>query len=376
MDDLSLYIHIPFCAAKCNYCDFLSAPATTDVQEQYLHALFEEVKSRSGAYRNRQVQTVFIGGGTPSIIPADKIGKLVGIIKSYFNILKSAEITIEINPGTVDSEESFEIYKACGINRLSIGLQSANDEELKLLGRIHDFSQFQRTWELARNKGFDNINIDVMAALPNQTKESYMNTLKEVCRLNPEHISAYSLIIEEGTPFYSQYSYLLDDEDYEETDRQMYVLTKDMLLDNGYGRYEISNYARKGKECRHNKVYWKRKDYLGFGIGAASMINNTRFKNTDNIQKYICSDGNAEYEEIQKLSLKEQMEEFMFLGLRLTEGILKKEFRDCFDCTVDSVYGDVLRKNEKDGLLSLDGDTIKLTEKGLDLSNYVFAQFT
>ena len=376
MAELSLYIHIPFCARKCNYCDFLSAPATTHVQEQYLHALLEEIKTRSNNFKDRQVQTVFIGGGTPSIIPPYQIKEIIAKVKSCFNISKEAEITIEVNPGTVNDKESFEIYKSCGINRLSIGLQSANDQELKVLGRIHNFSQFKKTWEQARAAGFDNLNIDVMAALPGQTVESYRDTLEKVCALKPEHISAYSLIIEEGTPFYEQYSNLLDDEEHEEKDRQMYALTEEVLLENGYVRYEISNYARKDKECRHNKVYWRRKDYLGFGIGAASMINNVRYKNTDNIEKYIQSNGVSDYEEIQTLSVGEQMEEFMFLGLRLTEGISTEEFWETFGFTMDSVYGEVLKKNEKNGLLVRTGNTVKLTSKGLDLSNYVFAQFT
>lgn len=376
MAELSLYIHIPFCARKCNYCDFLSAPATTHVQEQYLHALFEEIKARSISFNDRQVQTIFIGGGTPSIIPPEQIKEMLVIIKSCFNVSKNAEISMEVNPGTVNDKESFETYKSCGINRLSIGLQSANDEELKVLGRIHNFSQFEKTWEQARAAGFDNLNIDVMAALPGQTVESYRDTLEKVCALKPEHISAYSLIIEEGTPFYEQYSNLLDDEEHEENDRQMYALTEEVLLKNGYVRYEISNYAKRNKECRHNKVYWRRKDYLGLGIGAASMINNVRYKNTDSVETYIQTNGVADYEEIQTLSRKEQMEEFMFLGLRLTEGISTEEFFKTFGCKVDSIYGDVLKKNEKDGLLVREGNTVKLTSRGLDLSNYVFAQFT
>lgn len=376
MTELSLYIHIPFCVRKCNYCDFLSAPATTLVREQYLHALFAEIRNRSASFTDRVVQTVFIGGGTPSILMPVQIKELLELIKSCFNIATDAEITIEVNPGTVKDTEAFKIYKACGINRLSIGLQSADDEELRMLGRIHDFAQFMETWKMARAAGFDNINVDIMAALPGQSTESYLNTLRTVCALKPEHISAYSLIIEEGTPFYEQYADLLKDEEYEELDRAMYAMTEEVLCANGYKRYEISNYARKGRECRHNKVYWQRMDYLGIGIGAASLINNIRYKNTDDIQKYIQSKGMAEYEEVQCLSPKEQMSEFVFLGLRLTDGISSKAFYRCFGLSIESVYADVLSKNQRDGLLLLDGDTIKLTSKGIDLSNYVFAQFT
>ncbi len=376
MKELSLYIHIPFCVRKCNYCDFLSAPATKTVQEQYLHALLQEIKGRSAAYKDRIVSTVFIGGGTPSIIPAEHIKILMHTIKSCFNIATDGEISIEVNPGTVKCKDNFDIYRAAGINRVSIGLQSANDEELKTLGRVHTYSDFLQTWEWAREAGFENINVDVMAALPDQTIESYEETLHKVCSLGPEHISAYSLIIEEGTPFFEQYSYLLDNEEYEERDRKMYELTERLLAEYGYRRYEISNYARENKACRHNLVYWKRLDYLGLGIGAASLIDNTRYKNTDAIDEYISADGMADYCEIQELSVREQMEEFMILGLRLTGGIFKDEFYRMFNCSIESVYGDVLAKNEQAGLLNIDSKSVRLTAKGLDLSNYVFVQFT
>lgn len=376
MKELSLYIHIPFCVRKCNYCDFLSAPATKTVQEQYLHALLREIKERSVAFSDRIVSTVFIGGGTPSIIPAEQIESIINVVKSSFNIAAEVEISIEINPGTVKSKGDFDIYKSAGINRISIGLQSANDEELRTLGRIHTYSDFLQTWEWARAAGFDNINIDVMAALPDQTIESYEETLHKVCSLGPEHISAYSLIIEEGTPFFEQYANLLENEEYEEKDRAMYALTEKILAGYGYKRYEISNYARENKACRHNLVYWKRLDYLGLGIGAASLINNVRYKNTDEIEEYISEGGAPDYYEVQKLSVREQMEEFMILGLRLTEGILKDEFYGLFNCRIESVYGDVLVKNGQDGLLNIDDKSVRLTSKGLDLSNYVFVQFT
>ncbi len=376
MSDLSLYIHIPFCVRKCYYCDFLSAPATEDVQEQYFHGLSAEIAARSEQYKDRVVQTVFIGGGTPSMVEPEQIFKMIKEVKTRFNIAKGAEISMEINPGTVKSKKSFEIYKEAGINRLSIGLQSADDEELKVLGRIHTYKQFEQTWMWARETGFDNINVDVMSALPGQTVENYRKTLEKVCDLEPEHISAYSLIIEEGTPFFERYSYLAEDEEHEEKDRLMYAMTKELLGARGYRRYEISNYAREGSECRHNMVYWKRQDYLGMGIGAASLINNARYKNTDNLKKYIESGGITEYEEVETLSEDEQMEEFMFLGLRLTEGVSKNKFLETFDTQMESVYGHVLENNVKNGLLEVDGEYVRLTEKGLDLSNYVFAQFT
>lgn len=375
MRELSIYIHIPFCVKKCDYCDFLSAPATKSVQEQYLHALFHEIRERSRSYKEYLVNTIFIGGGTPSVLEPKDIGKLMKVLGDSFNISPDAEISMEVNPGTVSDKESFFIYREAGINRLSIGLQSANDEELKTLGRIHTFSQFETTWEMARAAGFTNLNVDIMSALPGQSVESYRKTLETVCALKPEHISAYSLIIEEGTPFFDRYSYLLEDAANEERDRQMYLLTEQILKENGYERYEISNYAKTGRECIHNIVYWTRGEYLGLGIGASSMINNARYKNADNLRMYIDSAGLRPYEEVQNLSVREQMEEFLFLGLRLTKGVLTADFERIFGCSVKSVFGNVLEKNRRDGLLLMDENRIVLTPKGLDLSNYVFAQF-
>ena len=408
--ELSIYIHIPFCVKKCDYCDFLSAPATIQVQEQYLHALEEEIRRqgekfcrheeefhrqgeefcrqgeefhRQGteSYRHedpvfdRRVSTVFIGGGTPSVLPASWIQRLMNILSEAFSIQKDAEISIEVNPGTIQSAETFFRYREAGINRISIGLQSARDEELRLLGRIHTYEQFEQTWNWAEEAGFKNRNIDLMASLPGQTIEQYRESLNVVCEKAPEHISAYSLIIEEGTPFYARYRKLADEEEYQERDRQMYALTREVLEKAGYFRYEISNYARPGKECKHNLVYWNRGDYLGLGIGAASFIDNTRYKNTSSLKEYIRLQGNVPYEEVQNLSVREQMEEFMFLGLRKIAGVREQDFKKQFGCTLDSVYGDVLAKNERDGLLEKRDGRVFLTDKGLDLSNYVFVQF-
>lgn len=375
MKDLSLYIHIPFCVKKCYYCDFLSAPATLDVQEQYLHALLQEIVKRSEDYREYRIKTIFIGGGTPSLFKPEWITCVIETAQKHFCVSADAEISMEMNPGTVTDKESFCQYRQAGINRISIGLQSADDEELARLGRIHTFSQFEHTWQMAREAGFENLNIDVMAALPGQTIESYERTLYTICELKPEHISAYSLILEEGTLFYEKYAYLLGDEEAEERDRQMYVLTKELLGKYGYHRYEISNYAHPGKECCHNQVYWQRRDYLGLGIGAASLINNVRYHNSADLQSYIQAGGILPYEEVQNLSRREQMEEFMFLGMRLTKGISKTEFERLYGCPVEDVYGEVLKRNQEDGLLAVDEARIRLTEKGLDLSNYVFAQF-
>lgn len=260
MDKLSVYIHIPFCVRKCLYCDFLSAPAVPQVKEQYVDALLSEIEKEAYKYRVYETDTIFFGGGTPSVLPPEQIAGILAKVKECFIVSEQAEISIEVNPGTV-SEEALRIYKEAGINRLSIGLQSFLEPELRRLGRIHTPEQFLHTFAAAREAGFDNINVDIMSALPEQTMDDYRITVEKVLELQPEHISAYSLIIEEGTPFYEMPLVLPD----EKTDRQMYQYTETVLKEHGYHRYEISNYAKAGYECRHNKAYWTRRNYVGFG---------------------------------------------------------------------------------------------------------------
>lgn len=382
--ELELYFHIPFCVQKCLYCDFLSAPADAGTREAYMEALLAEVKKKAGGYRDCRVSSVFVGGGTPSVMESRWICKLLEAVREYFTVCDGVEITVEVNPGTVDGETLFQ-YRQAGVNRLSIGLQSANDTELRTLGRIHTYEQFLATYDAAVSAGFVNINVDLMSALPGQSLESYRETLKKVLDLSPRptHISAYSLILEEGTPLYDQVragSLKLPDED---TDRAMYHETKRILAREGYIRYEISNYAREGFLCRHNCGYWTRREYLGFGLGAASLFNNIRYKNACDIKRYIASPEDCQ-EEVQNLSREEQMEEFMFLGLRLTEGVAPAEFVRCFGCRPEEVYGDVIEKNIRQGLLcrrthrgqdGREGERLALTELGLDVSNYVMHQF-
>lgn len=375
MQKTSLYIHIPFCVKKCLYCDFLSAPATKNAREQYLLALNYEIEARAEEYKDREIISVFLGGGTPSILSIDELSKIFDKIKTGYNLSRDCEITIEVNPGTVSDVATFESYRKLGINRLSVGLQSTIDTELKLLGRIHTYNDFLTTFNCAREAGFDNINIDIMSALPNQSEENYELTLKRVLELNPEHISAYSLIIEPGTAFYHDYNYLLTDEKHEELDRKLYEMTERMLLSGGYRRYEISNYAKEGYECRHNKVYWQRGEYLGIGLGAASLINHSRFKNTSQFEYYIECGGMCEYEEYEKLSREDEMQEFIFLGMRLTKGICFEAFKECFGKEIRDIYGKTIDKNIADGLIELTDEGMRLTAKGLDVSNYVFAQF-
>ena len=396
MKDLSLYIHIPFCVKKCNYCDFLSASCEEETRQRYVDALCQEIKQQSEMFQDRNVDTVFFGGGTPSILSSGQIGQIMSAVRKGFRILTDAEITLEMNPGTVDKQK-LETYKKLGINRLSIGLQSANNEELKVLGRIHTWEEFLQTWEMVREAGFLNVNIDLMSALPGQTPESYEETLRKVLTLKPKHISAYSLIVEEGTPFYEWFGENgkrqreLPDEI---TDRKMYELTKRMLEERGYYRYEISNYALKGYECKHNIGYWKRKEYLGLGLGAASLISNIRCTNVTDLKKYLIIaekkfiDEKKEtplerwksqevVTEVTELSLEDQMEEFMFLGLRMMEGVSTAEFENCFGKTLSEVYGEAITKLEKQGLLKYSKENRRyvLTAQGIDISNQVFVEF-
>lgn len=377
--ELELYIHIPFCVKKCSYCDFLSAPATEQTKEAYMAALFAEIGGRAKDYKDRIVTSVFIGGGTPSLLSADTIRQLMEHIREGFRLAPDAEITMEVNPGTVTAEKLTAFYVA-GINRLSIGMQSAQEQELKILGRIHDFDGFCQVYREAVEAGFTNINVDVMSGLPGQTLASYKDTLEKVLRLEPmpQHISAYSLIVEEGTLFAAMAGrgeLPLPEED---TERAMYEETLEILAGYGFHRYEISNYALDGYECRHNVGYWIRRDYLGFGIGAASLIGNVRFQNGRDLNAYLAHPLACREEE-QSLTTQEQMEETMFLGLRLIRGVSYTEFACCYGQTLEEVYGEVISRNVADGLLTVredeTGRRLMLTGQGLDVSNYVMAQF-
>lgn len=383
--DLEIYIHIPFCVQKCRYCDFLSAPAGEETKQRYMKALCQEILQKSSSYEAYKVSSIFIGGGTPSCVNPHWIRELLTLLKKHFHLRENAEISMEINPGTVD-KSGLAVYYGAGINRLSIGLQSARQEELLCLGRIHNFEQFTEAYFTAREIGFSNINVDIMSGLPGQTCENYLETLKKVTSLQPppEHISAYSLIIEEGTPFFQAYEegkLFLPDED---TEREMYELTGAFLQKKGYERYEISNYAKPGKKCRHNVGYWTRKNYVGFGIGAASLVENVRFKNHTDMESYMQNPCGCKVD-IEYLTKEEQMEETMFLGLRLTEGVSCKVFRETFGADPEQVYAKVMEKHIKNGLLRIVCENgareenldrrILLTAKGLDVSNYVMADF-
>ena len=381
--ELSIYIHIPFCKQKCKYCDFLSAPATDREQEEYLHALLGEITAQAGQYSECIVRSIYIGGGTPSVVKPEWICRILEVLFNCFTVVEDAEISMELNPGTV-TEDALSAYRRGGINRISIGLQSVHDTELKLLGRIHSYEDFLKTYRLVRDAGFRNVNVDIMSALPGQKFKGYEDTLKKLLTLTPipEHISAYSLIIEEGTPFYTLYGEEKEALERtgeaqkhlpsEEEERQMYELTGKLLEDAGYHQYEISNYSLEGYECYHNKVYWQRGDYIGFGLGAASLVNNVRYRNFTDLRDYL--DKEDKVMERTSLSVKEQMAEFMFLGLRLTSGVDKQDFYRRFGISMEEVYGQVLLDNEEKGLL-INGEKVALSKRGTDVSNYVMAQF-
>lgn len=408
MKELELYLHIPFCERKCAYCDFLSAPADLPVRISYIKKLQEEIVYCGAQYGEYQVSSIFFGGGTPTILEGYQLAAILETVKEHFNITTDAEITVECNPGTLTAGKAEKLVQA-GFNRLSMGLQSADDRELHLLGRIHNFAQFLESYDLARKAGFRNINVDLMSALPGQTLKSWQDTLQKVTALRPEHISAYSLIIEEGTPFYERFAEderireegghprLLPEEDVE---RQMYELTETFLHTKGYERYEISNYAKPGYECRHNCGYWTRKDYLGLGLGASSLVEHQRFQNTSELKTYLEQEYSPQCEgqheriaetiqlqeetgltqtghhiHIETLDKKSEMEEFMFLGLRLMAGISRQQFEKKFQVTLNSVYGEVLRKLKGEQLIEEIAGYVRLTEHGIDVSNYVLAEF-
>lgn len=413
--ELELYIHIPFCMKKCQYCDFLSFQADEHTQHDYVEALLREIAYYGERCQEYAVTSVYIGGGTPSWLDEELMLRIMDAVRCSFLLAPDAEISIECNPGTV-TDGKFAAYRRAGINRISIGLQSAEEEELRLLGRSHTYGQFLKTYELARRNGFTNINIDLMNSLPGQTAESFSHTLRQIIRLKPEHISVYSLIIEEGTPFYARYqedakrqsageptAALPTEEEVLRTTR----LTEELLSDAGYEQYEISNFAKPGYACRHNIGYWQRANYLGLGIGAASLMENIRYTNVSDLYKYLektvyikeelrrtAAPGSGDvadqaacrqsaqvipatnlHETAERIPRKAQMEEFMFLGLRMTDGVSRERFAQNFGTEIEAVYQDVMQSLKQEGLLAKRAGQIFLTKRGQEVSNYVLAQF-
>lgn len=365
----SIYVHIPFCVRKCHYCDFLSFSASKEKRKNYLKALAVEISQTD--FSSYEPYTIFIGGGTPSLLEPEEVLYIKRELDKKNMWQGAEEITIECNPDSI-TKEKLKTYKSMGINRLSIGLQSTNPEELKLLGRIHDYDTFLRAYQMARQEGFNNINIDLMSAIPGQTMTTYVDGLMKIVDLNPEHISSYSLILEEGTYFYQNQEMikLLPNE---EEEREMYDKTNEVLQNHGYERYEISNYKKPGKECKHNLVYWELGEYFGLGLGASSYINEIRYKNLDDFEGYE-KQPNQKIE-VEEVGKQQKMEEFMFLGLRKIKGISKKAFLQLFEIPIEEVYGEIINKYVTLGFLQCQGDSICFTSKGLDVSNQILCEF-
>ncbi len=388
MNPLGIYLHIPFCVKKCDYCDFLSFPLIDLYQkekrmEEYLDALKNEIRTRSRGLKNYRVNTIFLGGGTPTVLSGSQLDQLFSVLHESFSVDENAEITMEANPGTL-TKDQLSVFVARGGNRLSLGLQSAQERELELLGRIHRFKEFEQSFFQARAAGIENINIDLMSALPGQSAEDFFKTLSTVLTFEPEHLSVYSLIIEEGTPFYERYR--KDEENRErgeiphllpteETERLIYHQTGEILNRAGYEHYEISNYARKNRRCRHNENCWKRIDYAGFGLGASSFFDPLRRRNETDLEQYIKAGGLPPFEEEISLSIREQMEEMLFLGLRLSEGVSISEFEDKFHQSPLAVFSKTLKKYQSTGHLLLQDGHIFFTDRGRDVANMILADF-
>lgn len=406
---LGIYVHIPFCVRKCNYCDFLSAPADEEVKGRYLERLLEEIGGQEDGADFR-VESVFFGGGTPSILEGEAIAGVMEKIREKFPYRSEDwEVTVECNPGTV-TRQKLETYRRCGVNRVSFGLQSADNGELGMLGRIHTWEDFVRNYTQAREAGLANISVDLMSGLPGQTEASWRDTLRRVLELEPEHISAYSLIIEEGTPFYDLYGEGAEDgQDCqrsqaegggqgcqgkdggragqdgpayvkkipplpdEEAERNMYYDTKRILGQAGYDRYEISNYSRPGFESRHNQGYWQRKPYIGFGLGASSQLGRLRWKNTDSLKAYL--GGDFAKREVLVLTRDNEIEETMYLGLRMMRGVDLNRFKKTFGVDARVIYQRQLQRLEALGLVWIREDALGLTDRGVDVSNQVLAEF-
>ncbi|MCI1477362.1 MAG: radical SAM family heme chaperone HemW [Clostridium beijerinckii] len=372
MRDISLYIHIPFCKQKCFYCDFPSYSGKEGLMNEYIEALSNEILQKGKEYR---ISSIFIGGGTPSYLNDLSLEKLLRTLNKL-NLKDDFEFTVECNPGTLN-EKNLNIMKEHNVNRISMGLQSTKNSLLKDIGRIHSYEEFEENYFLARKLGFNNINADLMFGLPNQTIEDWECSLRKVAELELDHISAYSLIIEEGTRFYKLYEEDKLNLPEEDKERIMYLTTKDILNGYGYHQYEISNYSKKGKECFHNKVYWKCDEYLGMGVSASSFIDKKRSENMDNIKEYIKRINNKEsvIEEIHVNDIKDDMEEFLFMGLRMIEGIKVEKFKERFNKDIYEVYGEIIEKNIKKGLLINNSGNLYLTSHGIEISNYVMSDF-
>jgi len=375
MKAISLYIHIPFCVSKCGYCDFLSFPSDQLTKDRYVAALCGEIEVQ-GQMTEEKIATIFIGGGTPTSLSGQELETILKQVYKYFQVDDDAEVSIEMNPKTLDLE-ILEFLKRSPINRVSIGLQSTKDEQLKKLSRIHTYSEFLDTYRRLREIGINNINADLMFGLPGQSLEDWNSSLRTIAELKLEHISAYGLIIEEDTSFYQLYKQGLLDLPNEETERKMYEMSKQVLQEYGYKRYEISNYSLNHKECRHNLAYWTDQAYLGLGLGASSYYKRRRYSNTSNMDEYLanCKLADSIHVDVQVVTKDHRLEERIFLGLRMMDGISIKKLNEDFNNPLSGVYKESLETFIKSGHLIIQGDRLKLTEKGISVSNQIFSEF-
>ena len=372
--EIGVYIHIPFCKRKCYYCDFVSYPEKYELQEKYIDKVIQEIEENKKILQDNNVTTIYIGGGTPSSIKPELIKRILNKVYNYTEINNIKEITIEVNPGTA-TKNNLQLYKNCGINRISIGLQSTNNDILNEIGRIHNFNQFLDTYKWAREAEFKNINVDLMIGIPNQTLDDVKTSLEKVVSLKPEHISVYSLIVEDETPMKklieSGKLKLPDEED----ERNQYKYTKNFLELNGYKHYEISNFAKPGFESKHNLNCWEQKQYIGLGVAAHSYINGVRYSNTISLEEYLNKDSKDIKEIHETQTIDDMKKEYMLLGLRKIDGVQISKFEEKFGENPIYLFKNELKKLIQEGLLIIDLDNIKLTEKGLDLANIVWEEF-
>ena len=376
MNSIGLYLHIPFCKQKCLYCDFPSFAGKEAQMEAYTKALIAEIRQRGKELRGREVRSVFFGGGTPTALPIPLLEQLMEAVFANWEVRADAEITTEANPGTLDGRMAAAL-KQMGFNRLSMGVQAWQNRLLRELGRIHSREVFLENYQAVREAGFTNVNVDLMFALPQQSMADWQETVRQIVALEPEHISAYSLILEEGTPFYERYEKGLLQPAEEELDREMYHWAVDYFAEQGYGQYEISNFAKEGKQSLHNRIYWQAEEYLGMGLGAHSFLDGERFHTPYVLEDYIAAKGQLSLlkEETERITEQDAWAEFMFLGLRLTEGVTFQRFRERFGRDMEEIYGEQLQELVREELLERDAAGIRLTRRGIDVSNVVFEKF-
>lgn len=373
---LGLYVHIPFCVSKCNYCDFNSYKIDKNSKERYLRDLKKEINLYRQDIQKEEITSIFLGGGTPSILTGEEIKFIFKQIKDNFKIKKNAEISIECNPGTLNKEKLIAMKEA-GINRISIGLQAVQDYHLSSIGRIHTYNEFEKNYKEAMELGFENINVDLMYALPNQKFKEWKESLQKIVALNPSHISAYSLILEEGTKLYEMYEnneFKMIDEN---TDMQMYNYTINYLKENGYNQYEISNYAKSGLECQHNILYWKCDHYIGIGAGASGYLKDHRYNNVEDLQDYHekINKNEKPIENIENLSVEDKIQEKIFMGLRMNEGIKFEDFKKQFNLDFKEKYCEIIKELEDSKLINQTIAGFSLTQRGREISNSIFIKF-